>query len=69
MAESRSFCWLPAREPMSIWTAEERSLTWSLAQMLRKCVLAVFTGTDSSAAISCRGRFAGRYLSTSGVIS
>ena len=32
--------------------------------MLRMCVLAVFTGTDSSAAISCRGRFAGRYRST-----
>src|SRR5580693_10031276 len=27
--------------------------------MLRMCVLAVFTGTDSSVAISCRGRFAG----------
>jgi hypothetical protein len=27
--------------------------------MLRMCVLAVFTGTDSSAAISCRGGFAG----------
>jgi hypothetical protein len=37
--------------------------------MLRMCVLAVFTGTDSSAAISCRGRFAGRYRSTLGVIS
>jgi len=24
----------------------------------------VFTGTDSSVAISCRGRFAGRYRST-----
>jgi hypothetical protein len=32
--------------------------------MLRMCVLAVFTGTDSSAAILCRGRFAGRYRST-----
>jgi len=37
--------------------------------MLRMCVLAVFTGTGSSAAISCRGRFAGRYRSTLGVIS
>jgi len=30
---------------------------------------AVLTGTDGSAAISCRGRFAGRYRSTLGVIS
>jgi len=37
--------------------------------MLRTCVLAVFTGTDSSAAISCRGRLAGRYRSTFRVIS
>jgi hypothetical protein len=32
--------------------------------MLRMCVLTVFTDTDSSAAISCRDRFVGRYRST-----
>jgi hypothetical protein len=32
--------------------------------MLRMRVLCVFTGTGSSAAISCRDRFAGRYRST-----
>jgi hypothetical protein len=34
--------------------------------MLRMCVLTVFTDTDSSAAISCRNRFGGRYCSTFG---
>ena len=32
--------------------------------MLRMCVLTVFTDTDSSAAISGRDRFIGRYRST-----
>lgn len=32
--------------------------------MLRRCVLTVFTETDSSPAISGRDRFVGRYLST-----
>src|ERR1700736_3054028 len=32
--------------------------------MLRMCALTVFTDTDSSAAISCRDRFVGRYRST-----
>ena len=32
--------------------------------MLRMCVLTVFTDTDSSAAISGRDRFVGRYRST-----
>jgi hypothetical protein len=32
--------------------------------MLRMCVLTVFTDTGSSAAISCRDRFVGRYRST-----
>jgi hypothetical protein len=30
-----------------------------LAWMLRMCVLTLFTGTDSSAASSCRDRFVG----------
>jgi hypothetical protein len=31
---------------------QERSRAWSLAEMLRTCVLTVFTETDSSPAIS-----------------
>ena len=46
------------------WTAAERSSAPSLAKILRRCVLTVFSEMDSSPAISGLDRFVGRYRST-----